>query len=107
MFKIKNGLAPDYLAAALPRQNNTGHNLRNNDNGTLPVPRTRLSCVKSSFFCSTISLWNKLEPDVRMKPTFSSFKKAARSKPQNSDFLPDIYFDFFGMAEIILDLDLG
>ena len=100
MYKIKNGLVPEYLAAALPRQNVTGYNLRNNDNGTLPVVRTRLSCVKNSFFGSTISLWNKLEPDVRMKPTLYSFKMSAKCCPRNSDFLPDLYSNFFGRAAV-------
>ena len=80
MFKIVNDLAPSYLIELLPETvgNATPYNLRNSSH--VVIPPVRLASFQSSFFPSTIILWNRLQEEIRNKESVSSFKKAL--KPQ-------------------------
>jgi hypothetical protein len=73
-YDIFSGQSPDYLQDLLPitvgQTNN--YNLRNSKNFTIP-PR-RLSLYQSSFFPSTIRLWNNLPTDLRNSPCQQMFK---------------------------------
>ena len=69
LFKMLRGLSPPYLTAALPLQRDTGYNLRRTGDGSLPIVRCRLNCVRNSFCHSTIRLWNSLSPESRNSPS--------------------------------------
>ena len=77
-YDIVNGHSPDYLQDLLPisvgQINN--YNLRNSKNFT--IPSGRLSLYQSSFFPSTIRLWNNLPTDLRNSPCQQMFKNEIR-----------------------------
>ena len=77
-YDIVNGHSPDYLQDLLPitvgQINN--YNLRNSKNFT--IPPGRLSLYQSSFFPSTIRLWNNLPTDLRNSPCQQMFKNEIR-----------------------------
>ena len=62
MYKIVNGAAPSYLIDLLPnRVNNINtYNLRNRN--TFVIPFSRLSSYETSYFPSTLKIWNELDP---------------------------------------------
>ena len=65
MYKIINNEAPGYLSNLLPNRvgEQTHHNLRNNQN--FEIPYSRLCSYESSFFPSTLRLWNDLDITTR------------------------------------------
>ena len=65
LFKMSRGLAPPYLNAVLPIQRDTGYNLRRTGDGSMPIIRCRLSCVRNLFLFSTMRLWNAMNPALR------------------------------------------
>ena len=74
MYKIVNNDVPSYLLDLLPnRVNETNiYNLRNNTDFVIPF--TRLCSYESSFFPSTLKLWNDLDTPIRNLPTLPQFK---------------------------------
>lgn len=81
MYKIINGEVPSYLTDLLPnRVNDTStYNLRNRDDFIIPF--SRLCSFESSFFPSTLKLWNELDIGIRMLPTISQFKSNIKIIP--------------------------
>ena len=75
MYKIKHGLAPEYLLNLLPPEvsQTTHYDLRNSNNIVIPQCRTNL--LKNSFFPSTISAWNALPTETRNLDSINAFKK--------------------------------
>lgn len=71
-YKIKHGIAPEYLSASIPDQSNTRYNLRNSNDITGILARTTL--YFNSFFPSTIREWNNLPLEIRNLPTLTMFK---------------------------------
>lgn len=71
-YKIKHGIAPEYLSEPIPYQTNTRYNLRNS-NDTIGIS-ARTSLYFSSFFPSSIREWNNLPLNIRNLPTLSMFK---------------------------------
>ena len=77
-YKCTRGLVPQYLCSLLTQRiGDTSHyNLRNQDDyRELPFRTVRF---KKSFIPSSISLWNKLQLDVRNIQTLSGLKSKLR-----------------------------
>ena len=86
MYKIINNEAPGYLSNLLPNRvgEQTHHNLRNNQN--FEIPYSRLCSYESSFFPSTLRLWNDLDITTRNSSSLLEFKnriKQISEKPLN------------------------
>ncbi len=90
LYKMKNGLVPQYLSDLLPQQvGNTTHiRLRNADN--LQVPYARTSFYKNSFLPSTVRLCNALDSHIRNSPSLTTFKSRLRGTPPE---IPHYYYD--------------
>jgi hypothetical protein len=90
MYRIVNGLAPNYLANLVPNLvgNRTNYRLRNR--GNLDPPIARLNVYANSFFPKTTHLWNSLGEDQRNLPSIDAFKaNHKRSLPKKN---PIYYF---------------
>ncbi len=76
LYKIKTGVAPDYLIDLLPRENHEYicYNLRNNDN--IAIPYARLETFKRSFVPFATNLWNNLTLEKRNMPSLREFKSS-------------------------------
>ena len=72
LYKILNGLTPEYLQSILPPlvQNTTNYNLRNSNN--LRSIHANTNLFYYSFFPSTIRAWNDLSEDIKKKLTICS-----------------------------------
>lgn len=81
MYKIVNNNAPSYLQELLPSTVNeqSNYNLRNNQN--FDVPFSRLCAFESSFFPSSLRLWNQLDLQTRNADSLFQFKKLIRKLP--------------------------
>ena len=71
---MSRGLTPPYLTAVLPIQRDTGYNLRRTGDGSMPMIRCRLSCVRNSFLFSTMRLWNAMNPALHSTSSIEHFK---------------------------------
>ena len=78
MYKIINEETPTYLRDLLPNtaEDRSGYTLRNSNNYTIPF--AGLSSFQSSFFPSTLRLWNGLSNEVRSSQTLPQFKRKVR-----------------------------
>ena len=74
LYKILNGLTPEYLQSILPPlvQNTTNYNLRNSNN--LRTIHVNINLFYNSFFPSTIRAWNDLSEDIKKLTICSSFQ---------------------------------
>ena len=81
LHKIINNKAPIYLQDLLPDIVGaiSCYDLRNSDN--FEVPFTRLCSFETSFFPSTLKLWNELDLCIRNIPSTSQFKSSVRNLP--------------------------
>ena len=80
MYKIQNNLSPAYLIESCPPLvgANTAYNLRNAEDITLPPGNKK--GYTSSFYPSTVRLWNKLEQNIKSRPSIDSFKYHLKKK---------------------------
>ena len=78
MYRIVHNDAPTYLTDLLPNiiQDTSSYNLRNNQDFQLPFKR--LFSFESSFFPSSLRLWNNLELQIRNSPALSKFKNCIK-----------------------------
>ena len=97
MYKIINNDAPSYLTDLLPNRIDavSTYNLRNSQN--FEIPFARLCSFESSFFPSTLKLWNNTDQSIRNSLTLSSFKTNIKKQfsrthqfPSTKDRLYDI-----------------
>ena len=74
LYKIINGLTPQYLRALIPQrvQTTSRYPLRNMND--LIVPTARTVSYINSFLPSTIREWNSLDESVRNSPSLNTFK---------------------------------
>ena len=75
LYKITNGLTPQYLQDSLPQllQENTSYDIRNSNDIRNPSANTNL--FFNSFLPSPIRAWNDLPEDIKKNsPIVSSFK---------------------------------
>ena len=81
MYKIINNEAPLYLPDLLPRsiEAASNYNLRNSQN--FEIPFTRLCSFETSFFPSTIRLWNNLDNPTSNATSLLQFKISLRQPP--------------------------
>ena len=75
MYRIQNGLAPDYLRGICPplTRERTTYDLRSAIDITTPQLRT--TTYQNSFFPQTISDWNDINCINRELPSLNSFKE--------------------------------
>ena len=83
MYKIIHNDAPSYLSDLLPNRVNeaVSYDLRNNQNFQVTFSR-RLCSFDSSFFPSTLRLWNGLDISVRNSQTLLEFKSKLSNQSQ-------------------------
>ena len=76
LYKMVNGLAPDYFSDLCPDyvSQRTSYRLRTMNDLSLPFIRTEKT--KKSFLYSTIFLWNNLSESTRESATLVLFKSA-------------------------------
>ena len=81
MYKIIKNETPSYLNVLLPSLVNdvSNYNLRNNTNNDLPF--CRLCSYETSYFPSTLKLWNVLNTETCNIPTLLQFKSSIRHQP--------------------------
>ena len=70
-YKIKNGLAPTYLAAKIPERNETDAILRGR---VIREPFSRTERFDNSFFPFCIKNWNILDESIKSLPSIGQFK---------------------------------
>ena len=75
-FKMKKGLAPEYLQSLLPEEvgKNIEYNLRNSNH--VRLPKISKNYFLKSFLPSVIRAWNRLSDNIRILDTVEEFKKA-------------------------------
>ena len=71
-YKIFKNQHPEYLFHLIPVKH-APYTTRNVHN--LPIFKSKHNFFKNSFFPSTISEWNKLDPNLRNSESFLTFKK--------------------------------
>lgn len=78
IYRIVHKDAPTYLTDLLPNriQDTSSYNLRNNQD--FQIPFTRLCSFESSFYPSSLRLWNNLELQIRNSPPLSHFKNCIK-----------------------------
>ena len=91
LYKMKNGIVPNYLAELLPQENGqlNVHFLRNSRYIKIPFNKSEMS--KRSFLPTAITLWNKLGHETRELKTLEAFK----SKLKASHKIANVLF-FYG-----------
>ena len=95
MYKIKNGMVPEYLSSLFPRtmDNPVPYNLRNNDDFITYPCRTAL--FENSFVPSGIKAWNNLPAQIRNSPSISCFKRRLLDSYFNSSVVPKYWHSQF------------
>ena len=72
-YKFVNNPSPDYAVVPVPPLHQSQYFIRNQD--VIGRLRPRTEKFKSSFYPYCLSEWNKLEPELRLAPSVSVFKK--------------------------------
>ena len=91
MFKIKSGLAPDYLTNLLPPlvEERTSYSLRNVSN--VSTVRRRTELFAKSFQSSTVEFWNSLPAAIQNINSLESFKIALKDSIFITPNVPSYY----------------
>ena len=91
MYKVNNGIIPDYLSSLYPPliENNTPYNLRNSNN-YVTLPR-RIELFSKSFILSSIELWNALPLEIRSSRSLPIFKNALIRNYFKVNVVPKFY----------------
>ena len=78
VFKIKHGLAPDYMSEHFVSQDSVhSHNTRFSKSGCFSVPKVKSHGFKS-FSYNGCKLWNQLPSDIRAITNLSHFKNSIK-----------------------------
>ena len=72
-YKFVNNLSPEYTVDPIPPLQQSQYRLRNQD--VIGRLNARTEKFKSTFYPNCLSEWNKLEPELRLAPSISVFKK--------------------------------
>ena len=72
-YKFVNNLSPDYTVVTIPPLHQSQYFLRNQD--VIGRLTARTEKFKSSFYPYCLCEWNKVEPEWRLAPSVSVFKK--------------------------------
>ena len=91
MYKIENGMVPEYLSSLFPRtmDNPVAYNLRNNDDFITYPCRTAL--FENPFVPSGIKAWNNLPAQIRNSLSISCFKRRLLDSYSDSSVVPKYY----------------
>lgn len=91
LYKIINGLTPEYLQSLMPPRVHelTRYSLRNNNDFAIPVSRTAIYI--NSFLPSALRDWNTLDQDVRNSSSLSIFKTRVNSGGTGLNKPPDYF----------------
>ena len=73
LYKIVNNLTPSYMTEPIPPLRQSNYTLRNPD--VIGRIRARTEKFKSSFYPSCLTEWNELDPEIRLAPSVTVFKK--------------------------------
>ena len=93
------------MTAVLPIQRDTGYNLHRTGDGSMPIIRCRLSCVRNSFLFSPMRLCNAMNPALRSSSSIEHFKlnlkkQHIRANPFNFFLIKMLYSRFIGKAAV-------
>ena len=97
MFKIVNGLAPEYLCNLIPQTagERNAYNIRSRQTITPPIARKNIHY--NSFLPSTIREWNLLSRSIKNSENVDDFKrKLNKSKPKRNEVF------YFGERKIAI-----
>ena len=88
LYKLFRGDVPSYLRDLLPpevgERTYYRYPLRNMNDADIPF--TRLDIFKRSFFPRTLSLWNKLDLEIRKSHSLYAFKEGITPKPDKFEY---------------------
>ncbi|KAK3083103.1 hypothetical protein FSP39_014041 [Pinctada imbricata] len=87
VYKIINGLTPDFLCDLLPQQFSDRHSYPTRNSSNYSYLPSKTSFHYYSFFPSSIRLWNNLDPDIRTLKSLKEFKH----KIVNKIKIPEYY----------------
>ena len=73
LYKFVDDLSPEYTVDPIPPLHQSQYRLRDQD--VIGRLRARTDKFKSNFYPNCLSEWNKLEPELRLAPSFAVFKK--------------------------------
>ena len=74
-YKAINGMAPQYLASKFtPVGQESNYTTRRAKSSELKLPKPHLEVYRRSFAYQGASLWNSLDPKVRLAATVQGFK---------------------------------
>jgi hypothetical protein len=78
MYKIQNGISPEYLSDTCPplTRDRTVYDLRTGMNITAPQQRT--TTYQKSFYPQTINNLNNLPMNIRETPSLNTFKETLK-----------------------------
>ena len=75
IYKALNGLTPEYITSLLkPVAETHDRHLRSSVNGTLAVPRSRISLYDRSFSVTAPRLWKSFPISLRNSSSLNVFK---------------------------------
>ena len=91
MYKIINGLAPEYISNIMPPfvSERTEYSLRNA--ADISVLSRRTEIYSRSFFPSSVDYWNKLPLSVRSADSLSAFKQLLKRSIFRSPEIPNYF----------------
>ena len=91
MYKIINGLAPEYISNIMPPfvSERTEYSLRNA--ADISVLSRRTEIYSRSFFPSSVDYWNKLPLSVRSADSLSAFKQLLKRSMFRSPEIPNYF----------------
>ena len=91
MYKIINGLAPEYISNIMPPfvSERTEYSLRNA--ADISVLSRRTEIYSRSFFPSSVDYWNKLPLSVRSADSVSAFKQLLKRSIFRSPEIPNFF----------------
>lgn len=78
VFKIKNGLAPQYLANKL-EYNGNFHNRNTRNRQELRLPNLKTELARKSIFYNGIKMFNELPSEIRRQTELYSFKRMVKA----------------------------
>ena len=76
-FKCMTDQAPEYLKSMyITRGSVSGHITRNFQRLNIPLFKTATG--QKTFYYKSVSIWNKLDPSLKLCKSFASFKRALK-----------------------------
>ena len=86
VFKCMTGCAPEYLTSKLVRRSAVSTWTTRNSQ-LLNIPLFRTASGQRTFQYRATSLWNELQPELKLCPSVTDFKRLLRRKLLNDCFI--------------------